>query len=418
MITIIIKMILVLSKIIYSLFINAYHLLIAIASTFNEKAYKFTTGRLNQKIHTFEEKTIWFHCASLGEFEQAKPIINWCYKNLKQPIVITFFSPSGYTYKNNYPLARAVYYLPKDTPAYAKDFIKKINPAFAFFIKYEFWYFHLNELSKQKIPHYLVAGIFRKEQLFFKSYGKLHQKMLNGFTHLFVQDEASKQLLKEYNYNNCSIAYDTRFDTVKQISELNFNNDIIEEFIGAKKCLVMGSSWPKDEQLLSNNLHFLKDYKIIIAPHDVNNTRLKQIEKLFKSSTLISEPLDVKNKKVLIIDNVGKLSLLYRYATLCFIGGGFGVSVHNVLEAAVYGKPLIYGPNHKKSKEAIDLIKETAAFEVKDSKSFQNIIEFYNSPINYINSCNKAKKYVSDRTGGTEIIIKKLKLKAKNNIEN
>lgn len=401
-------MILALSKIFYSLFINVYHLIIATISPFNEKAYKFTTGRLNQNIHHFEEKTIWFHCASLGEFEQAKPIINWCYKNLKFPIVITFFSPSGYTYKNNFPLARAVYYLPKDTPNQAKDFIKKINPAFAFFIKYEFWYYHLNELEKQKIPHYLIAGIFRREQLFFKSYGKLHQKMLKGFTHLFVQDENSKALLNENNYHNCSVAHDTRFDTVKQISELNFNNDIIEEFIDNQKCLVIGSSWPKDEQLVNTCMTSLNDYKIIIAPHDVNPTRLKQLNKLFKSHTFLSNPIDVKNKKVLIIDSIGQLSLLYRYASICYIGGGFGVSVHNVLEAAVYGKPLLYGPNHKKSKEALDLIKLGAAFEINNSNDLETNLNKIYKPDNYSKLCKISKNYVLEKTGGTNLVIKKI----------
>ncbi len=389
---------LAISKFFYILFINAYHLIIAIASTFNEKAYKFTTGRLNQTIHQFEEKTIWFHCASLGEFEQAKPIINWCYKNLKYPIVITFFSPSGYTYKSNYPLARAVYYLPKDTALQSKEFIKKINPAFVFFIKYEFWYFHLKELTKQNIPHYLVAGIFRKEQSFFKNYGLLHQEMLSNFTHVFVQDKNSLELLKVHHYTNCSLAFDTRFDTVKQISELNFENDIVEEFIDNKKCLLIGSSWLKDENIIAKSLTFLTDYKIIIAPHDVNPLRIKQIKKQFKSASLLSEPLDV-----------GKLSLLYRYSNVCYIGGGFGVSVHNVLEAAVYGKPLIFGPNHKKSKEAIDLKELGAAFEINNSPDLKESLTSIYSADNYTKLCHIAKNYVSERTGGTASVINKLK---------
>jgi len=401
-------MLLAFSKIFYSFFINVYHFAIAISATFNEKAYKFTTGRLHQKVYPFQEKTIWFHCASLGEFEQAKPIINWCYKNLKYPIIISFFSPSGYTYKKNYPLARAVYYLPKDTPIKSKEFIKKINPAFAFFIKYEFWYHHLNELTQQNIPHYLVAGIFRKEQLFFKSYGKLHQKMLKGFTHLFVQDEASKQLLNENQYSNCSVAYDTRFDSVKQISELNFENDIIEEFIDDKKCFIVGSSWLKDDQIIAKCLDTFSAYKIIIAPHDVNSTRIKQIKKLFQSSTLLSNPINLKTTKVLIIDSIGKLSLLYRYAHICYIGGGFGVSVHNVLEAAVYGKPLIFGPNHKKSKEAIDLKKLGAAFEINKEQDLKQVILEVEDQNHHHKLSEISKRYVNERIGGTSIIIKKL----------
>jgi 3-deoxy-D-manno-octulosonic-acid transferase len=396
------------SKLIYQIVVSLYHFFIGIFSLFNEKAYKFTTGRINQTIGISDEKTIWFHCASLGEFEQAKPLITWCYNNLNEPIILTFFSPSGYTYKNNYPLARAVYYLPIDQPVQAKRFIESINPSLAFFIKYEFWYFFLNELAQKGIPHYLVAGIFRRDQLFFKSIGVLHKKMLASFDHIFVQDEASLNLLKAHHFNNASLAFDPRFDTVKNISSHNFDNEVIQEFLSNQKCLVLGSSWLKDEQIVKKNLSQLAGYKIIIAPHEVNPQRIKQVKQLFSSSTLLSNPINLETAQVLIVDSIGKLSSLYRYATLCYIGGGFGVSVHNVLEAAVYGKALIYGPKYKKSKEAIDLIGLGAARSIQNMQEFDEAITYFNDEKNLKLASLTSKNYVEQRTGGTEMVMLKL----------
>lgn len=405
-------MLLFISKLLYSFGINFYHFLVAIASPLNTKANSFTKVRLTQYVKEEQNKTIWFHCASLGEFEQAKPVINWCYNNLKYPIIISFFSPSGYNYRYNYALVKEVYYLPKDSNKNAKDFIAKVNPAFVFFIKYDFWFFYLNELKNQKIPSFLISAIFRDNQLFFKTYGVLHKAMLNSFHHIFVQDEFSLKLLQNNNFINSSIANDTRFDTVKHISELNFDNGIIELFIGKNKCLIAGSTWIKDELLLKNILNQHDNLKMILVPHDVNDFRIKQIKNNFKDYTLLSNPMDIKNKKVLIIDSVGKLSLVYRYATICFIGGGFNTSVHNVLEAAVYGKPLIYGPNHKKSKEAVDLIKYEAAKSVTNSIEINNAIAYYLNEGNNITASNIARNYVNENTGGTLNIIKKLQEEA------
>ncbi|MCB9226984.1 MAG: 3-deoxy-D-manno-octulosonic acid transferase [Chitinophagales bacterium] len=402
-------MLLFISKIIYSIGIGLYHLFIGIASPFNSKANSFTKGRLTQDIKPEKEKTIWFHCASLGEFEQAKPVINWCYNNLKYPIIITFYSPSGYNYRYNYALAKEVYYLPKDTALNAKNFVRKINPAFVFFIKYDFWFYYLNELKNQKIPTYLISAIFRDNQLFFKQYGVLHKAILNCFTHIFVQDDYSLNLLQNHQFNHCSIAKDTRFDTVKHISELNFGNDIIESFIDGNNCLIAGSTWAKDEVILKNIVKEFSHLKLIIVPHDVNEIRIKQIQKNFKNHTLLSNPIDVKDKKVLIIDSVGKLSLIYRYATLCYIGGGFNTSVHNVLEAAVYGKALIYGPNHTKSKEAIDLIRLNAAKCVTNSIELENAVSYFLDKNNNASAGSTASHYVQENTGGTFSIIKKLK---------
>lgn len=398
-----------LSKILYSASIKLYHFLIGLASFFNEKAYKFTTGRLNQVVNESSEQTIWFHCASLGEFEQAKPLINWFYQQQQSPIILSFFSPSGYTQKVNFPLARAVYYLPQDGPNSAKDFIQAIQPKLAFFIKYDFWYYHLQELKKQNIPHFLISGIFRKEQLFFKTYGILHREMLENFTKIFVQDQASLDLLKKFNYANCFLAPDTRFDTVKAISELNYNNEIIESFISKSKCLVIGSSWLKDEQLFAQSMDKLDSYKIIIAPHEVNQKRISQLRKLFPNNSLLSDPQKLESSKVLIIDSIGKLSSIYRYASICYVGGGFGVSVHNILEAAVYGKAVLFGPNHTKSREAIDLIALKAAFEVKNKENLNSILSQLDDAEFLKKTERIAKTYVEDRIGGTQMIIKQLK---------
>lgn len=397
-----------LSKIVYQIVITVYHFVIGLFSIFNEKAYKFTKGRINQDVAGFDEQTIWFHCASLGEFEQAKPLIDYYYNHENYPIVLTFFSPSGYTYKNNYPLARAVYYLPKDSPSHAKAFIEKINPRLVFFIKYEFWFFYLDTLKQQKIPVYLVSGIFRDNQIFFRFYGTLHRKMLSNFTHVFVQDQHSIDLLNKNGFQNTSLAFDTRFDTVKQISELNFSNEIVEQFIKRKDCFIAGSSWLKDEKIIQQAYNQGIISKLIIAPHEVNPSRIKQIQQLFPDSTLLSNPLDIKKKKVLIIDSIGKLALLYRYGKTCYIGGGFGTSVHNVLEAAVYGKALIYGPNHKKSKEAIDLIRIGAAREIVSVEDLVASLREFQSEERYASAAEKARNYVMERTGGMLTVVKKI----------
>ncbi len=397
------------SKIVYRLVVHFYHFFIGLFSFFNEKAYQFSKGRINQQVETQTAPTIWFHCASLGEFEQAKPLMKWFYDNHDEPIILTFFSPSGYTYKNNYPLAKAVYYLPKDSPDNAQAFIDKINPKAAFFIKYEFWFFYLNELKNHDIPHFLIAGIFRKNQIFFKPYGILHRTMLSSFNHLFVQGENSLQLLNKYDFNKVSIALDTRFDTVKQISQLNFTDDIIENFIKKRKVIVIGSSWLKDELIIKKIAYSFPNYRFIIAPHEVNPPRVKQLLKLFPTAILLSNPILDDKHNVLIVDSIGKLALLYRYADICYVGGGFGVGVHNVLEAAVYGKALIYGPRHSKSKEAVELIQKGAAISINNAEDFKNTLLTYENTNSYQNACNTAFEYVNLRAGGTLAVIEKLK---------
>ena len=396
------------SKLIYRIFIGFYHGIITFASPFNEKARLFVQGRTTQTIKPFTEKTLWFHCASLGEFEQARPLIEWCYKELDYPIVLTFFSPSGYEYKANFPLAKAVYYLPKDTPRNAISTIKAINPQVAFFIKYEFWFYHLSELRKQNIAHFLVAGLFRKSQLFFKSYGILHKKMLKSFDHCFVQDNTSLQLLREHNFLNSSLALDTRFDAVIKRSETAFSDEIIEEFINGQKTLVVGSSWPKDERIVAEFTKHFKDLKIIIAPHDVNESRIKQLLKTFPQAVLYSNGIDKRAAQILIIDRIGILSLLYRYGDICYIGGGFNKSVHNVLEAAVYGKPLLYGPNHSKSKEAKDLVALNATLVLSGKSGNHKTLAMLMNE-DYSNEAGQiAAQYVKERAGGTETIIRYL----------
>lgn len=371
----------------------------------NQKASTFLEGRKNQKILTNEQKTLWFHCASLGEFEQAKPLMLWCSKNMKQDIILTFFSPSGFEIKKNYPLAKAVYYLPLDSIKNAQHFIQKINPSHAFFIKYEFWYFYLDYLKTSNIPHYLVAGIFRPKQIFFKPWGLLHKKMLQSFTHLFVQDENSLHLLNNIAIQNVSIANDTRFDAVHENAIKTFNDSIIENFINNDKCLIIGSSWYLDEVLLKEIISKLANYKIIIAPHEINKNRLTELESLFPNAQKYSQYKNDNSCKILIIDNIGSLSLMYRYADICYVGGGFNASVHNVLEAAVYGKAILFGPNHTKSKEAMDLIALGTAKSIKKSDELLFAIHYFEDEKKLAETKEKNTKYTKDKLGGTQAII-------------
>ncbi|MGB1247465.1 MAG: 3-deoxy-D-manno-octulosonic acid transferase [Chitinophagales bacterium] len=398
------------SKVIYNLGIRLYYAFIWIASFFNEKAKHFINGR-KKKIEQTTGKVAWFHCASLGEFEQAVPLINLLKKkDSNYKIVLTFFSPSGYEVKKNTALADVVYYLPIDTKKNAKEWIKKINPNLVFFVKYEFWWHYLNELNKQEIPAYLVSSIFRKEQIFFKFYGHLFRKMLEKFSHIFVQDDKSAQLLSSISIKNTTIAFDTRFDQVKS-NAINANKfPAIENFINEKPCIVVGSSWLKDEILFKELLSKLSHYKIIIAPHDINTQRLKELKTNFSKAIFYSEIEKHTNEQVLIIDNYGMLTSLYQYADIAYIGGAFGVSVHNVLEAAVYGVPLIFGANYHKSKEAIDLIKLKAAHTVKDSNSLFDSIQHFNDKRHRESAIKTTQSYIDTRLGGTTTIFSEINL--------
>ena len=366
------------SKFLYNIFLALYSLGVRIASLWNLKAAKWVKGRqdifaeINRKLTTQNTKLVWMHCASLGEFEQGRPLLEELkIKNEELKIVLTFFSPSGYEVMKDYKGADHIFYLPMDSPANAKRFIDAINPSLVLWLKYEYWFYYLNELKQRNIPTLLVSGIFRKNQPFFKWYGGIWKKMLGSFTHFFVQNAASKELLAAIGFNeNVTINGDTRFDRVLEIAGKFKPVPLITEFCGSSKVIVAGSTWEEDEIEL---LHFVKvhpEIKFIIAPHEVDQENLIDVKKEFPNSLFYSDLLKTtdhgpQTTNVLIIDNIGMLSRLYKYATITYVGGGFGdEGVHNVLEAAVYGKPVIFGPVYEKYEEAIGLVDEEGAISV------------------------------------------------------
>jgi len=407
------------NRYLYSLSIIIYSALLHIAAIFVPKAKLWAQGR-KSIFHKIKKEVepgniIWFHAASVGEFEQARPLIEAFKKEYPlKKILVTFFSPSGYELRKNYELADYIFYLPIDTPKNASKFIDLILPETVFFIKYEFWFNYINEIHSRHIPLYLVSGIFREKQHFFKWYGSWFAKHLPMFKHIYVQDKASAKLLGSLKARNFSISGDTRFDRVYQ-NTLNVQRfDTIEHFIGNNKVLLAGSSWPQDEDLLIRYLiNTEQDIKLIIAPHEIHENHIISIEKSFKNFNPIrwsqhqSKDDDLQNSQVLIIDSVGKLMHLYQYADVAFIGGGFGVGIHNILEAACFGKPIVFGPNYQKFKEAHDLIELEGAFSISNYNELKDVLDklFIDSKILKQKS-DICLKYIKDNIGATEIIMK------------
>ena len=402
-------------NLVYNIFIRIYIGAIYISSPFMPKARLMIKGRkkwkqdLKSRIESNSEY-VWFHCSSLGEFEQGRPLIEKYRKERPEhKIILTFFSPSGYEIRKNYELADIVMYLPFDTASNVKQFLKIVNPHKAFFIKYDFWRNFLIHLKKREVNTYLVSAIFRQNQLFFKWYGKAYKNLLNCFTHLFVQNNESQMLLKSIDIKHCTVAGDTRFDRVGELPKTPFKDPIIDAFCKNKLTMVCGSTWPPDEELIAEAT---KKYtlKLIVAPHEINEKHLASIERLFPGKTqryTNASSESIINSDVLIIDTIGKLSMIYRYGHIAYIGGGFGVGIHNTLEAAIYGLPVIFGPNYQRFQEACDLIKNKAAFSFSNLESLNNILS---KLIDYNNdrekSGNRAKQYAIDKTGATKTILR------------
>lgn len=401
-----------------------FRLLLNIGSLFNVKAKKWIAGRQNifQKIKNQlkdNENRVWFHAASLGEFEQGRPIIEDLKgKNPELKIVLTFFSPSGYEIMKDYAFADYVFYLPDDTKKNAERFIKLIQPKFVVFIKYEFWFNYLKALKSLNINTYLISTIFRKDQIFFKWYGAWYRKMLNYFTYFFVQNEESMQLLKSLNYSNIEITGDTRFDRVFQISQNAKKIPIVEKFCENNMVFIAGSSWKADEDIFINYINKNNNLKYIIAPHEIHETNINRIVNSINLKTIRFSNVnmnDISEYQVIIIDNIGLLSSLYQYANIAFIGGGFGSGIHNVLEPATFGMPVIFGPNFRKYQEAVDLIKNNAAFTISDYKSFEKIMTNLISNTTKIKESSvNAKIYVEINRGATEKIVNYISLKNQN----
>ncbi|WP_317130088.1 3-deoxy-D-manno-octulosonic acid transferase [Pedobacter kyonggii] len=397
----------------YIIGIRLYTLLIRMFSLFNPKAKLFINGRKNtytqitQKIN-LDEKHIWFHFASLGEFEQGRPVLEKL-KSLypAKKIVVTFFSPSGYEIRKNYALAD-VFYLPIDTAGNAKRFIDMINPEMAIFTKYEFWHFYFKELKDRKIPLYVISGIFRESQAFFKWYGGFYRNILKSVTYFFVQNKESKNLLKSIGLNNVTINGDTRFDRVYENAQSPKQLSLIESFIGNFPTLVCGSTWPEDEKILSALPEKYPNWKFIIAPHEIHESHIESIEKQFSVGSVRFSIFSSSNQtpnaahQTLIVDNIGMLSSLYQYGNVAYIGGGFGTGIHNTLEAAAFGLPVIFGPKYDKFQEAKDLIGIGAA---KSISTVEELIGAFEGFAKNEDAAAQAKKYVADKKGATDQII-------------
>lgn len=408
-------------RIIYDAAIFLYSSGIRIASlTGNKKAGLWIAGRKNQQEISSPQlkkskNRVWFHCASLGEFEQGRPLI----EKIKSSdpsvfIILTFFSPSGYEIRKNYTYADLVCYLPIDTAKNAEDFIEAISPGYVVFIKYEFWLHYFEELAKKKIPLFIASATFRPSQIFFKWYGSFFRRMLKHVTHFFVQDELSEKLLRSTGFTNTTIAGDTRFDRVNEISAKSIRLPLIEEFRGNNKLFVAGSTWPKDEVILDSLFPELKkhDFKIVIAPHEVSPARIKSfIDRLASNFSedeicLYSSEKIQSNSRILIIDNIGMLSSIYSYGNMAWIGGGFGNGIHNILEAATYGLPIMFGPNYKKFREAIELIDAGGAFCVHNSDQALNIFsELVRDESRFKQSGKISSDYVRSRVGASDKIM-------------
>jgi 3-deoxy-D-manno-octulosonic-acid transferase len=400
----------------YTLGIYLYVCAIRIASAFRPKAKKWLEGRKDLFKHLAEElqgaeQIIWFHCASLGEFEQGRPLFEQL--KLTRPgfrILLTFYSPSGYEIRKKYALADWVFYMPLDTPANAKTFLDIVRPSAVFIVKYEFWYNFLTALANRKIRTYLVSGVFREDQIFFKWYGAWFRKKLNVYTQFYLQDTESALLLARYGFMNTLVSGDTRFDRVRQIAAEAREIPQIGIFGQATRLFIAGSAWAGDLNILARSALFDKGYKLVIAPHETDAAFIRESEAFFSAKKVLRfSELDEQNistADVLIIDNVGMLSALYRYGTLAWIGGGFGDGIHNILEAAVFGLPVMFGPNHEKFPEAQALISRGAAFCIQSPDALNALLEKMDQVSFLTASGAAAAAYVAENAGATPKILR------------
>lgn len=405
---------------VYDLILRVYAFLIGLSSIFNSKAKLWVMGRkgwrqsLIGKIPS-GKSVIWMHCASLGEFEQGRPVLEALRKDYPNHfLLLTFFSPSGYEVRKNYQGADHICYLPMDSRKNAKDFLRITQPALVIFVKYEFWLHYIFETHRQNIPLLLISAIFRSDQIFFKFYGKGFRKMLTMYAQIFLQDEHSFQLLKTAKLDNGTVAGDSRFDRVLTVMKNANRFTEIEIFLQGKTSWVAGSTWSADEKILKECLDQIP--KWIIAPHEINEEHLSQIERLFdEKSVRYSEmklsPENYTDKSILLIDNIGMLSSLYLYGKVAYIGGGFGAGIHNVPEAAVYGIPVVFGPKYKKFREASDLVSENAAFSINNAEELKNIITKLEDENFRTTAGSFCRNYIHKNAGATEKIMEFIQTK-------
>jgi 3-deoxy-D-manno-octulosonic-acid transferase len=383
---------------------------IQVAGLWSNKAQQWLKGRegwmqkMQQALDADTRPSIWVHCSSLGEFEQGRTLIdNLKLEATKHRIILTFFSPSGYEIRKEYGSADHVFYLPLDSATNAKNFLNIVNPTLAIFIKYDFWFHYLKQCHDRKIPLLLVSAIFRKSQPFFKWYGALHRRMLGYFNHFFVQDERSKDLLQQLGMENVTVSGDTRFDRVLELATNPEPLPLIEDFCGDDTVMVAGSTWPRDERIIREAISHLPQLKLIIAPHEIDEKHLGQVKSFFPNSIFYSEySMAGKNKQCLIIDNIGMLSRLYKYANITYVGGGFNKGIHNTLEAAVYSKPVLFGPKFEKFLEAREMIKLGGACCVQNAADlYKKITSLTDEEEENRKTGTAAGEYVRTRTGAT-----------------
>ena len=400
----------------YNIAIYFYLLGVAIASLFNEKVRKMWRGEraafdvLKQKVDP-EAKYVWFHAASLGEFEQGRPIMERLRsEHPEYKILLTFFSPSGYEVRKNYEGADIICYLPLDTPINAIRFLRLVRPVMAYFIKYEFWYNYLHILKYRHVPAYSVSSIFRPEQIFFKWYAKKYAGVLRCITHFFVQNEQSRELLAKIGIIEVTISGDTRFDRVLQIKEQSKHLPLVEAFKQDHKVFVAGSSWPPDEEIFIRFFNEHPEWKLIIAPHVIGNDHLQQIlSRLNRKTVRYTEatPETAAEAQCMIIDCFGLLSSIYHYGEVAYVGGGFGVGIHNVLEAAVWNVPVFFGPNNKRFQEAQQLLASGGGIEITNYSSFATAMQRFMDDDKWLEQCgSKAGDYVKSMAGATDIVLR------------
>ena len=418
--------------ILFTIGVLLYTLGVGIAALFgNAKAKLWIRGRRKQmkelksfRCNIFKKKPlpendgdwIWFHAASLGEFEQGRPVIEAIKRDYPQyKILLSFFSPSGYEVRKDYPLADEVLYLPSDTALNAHYWLNRHHFVAAFFIKYEFWFNYMKALKKRRIPLFYISLIFKPDSYFFKSYGRWFRKQLNAVTHFFVQDETTERLLRESGFNNVTLCGDTRFDRVAAIAQQAKQFPKVERFIDGRQCIIAGSTWPPDENILSDFISKMpEDYCIILAPHDVSETHIAQIKGMFPAAMFYSEVTapghndEDRNPrhKIMVINTIGILSQLYQYARFVYIGGGFGVGIHNIQEPVAFGCPVVFGPNHKGFKEAVDLVERKGAFCVNNAEELERVFDsLMNDADVFAKSSSTCRDYLQSQLGATEKVL-------------
>ena len=410
-----------LMNVLYNCIVLIATFFLSIIALFNKKMKLFVEGRATSfdklSVFTSEDKVVWFHAASLGEFEQGRPII----ESIKQEfpsykILLTFFSPSGYEVRKDYELADVVCYLPMDSKRNVKKFLNALNPTLTVFIKYEFWPNYLKGLQQRNIPTLLVSGIFRENQIFFKPFGVFMRKSLNAFNHFFVQDETSKELLNSIGKKNVTISGDTRFDRVYEILQQDNSLDFISEFKNNQYTVVAGSTWKEDERLLVNyiNNSATEDEKFIIAPHNMNTNDIEALKKSITKKTVLyseKEGQNLSDYNVFIVDTIGILTKIYAVADAAYVGGGLTKNgVHNVLEPATFGVPIVIGTAYKKYKEVVDLVALKGCISISNKQEFSSTFTKLKLDNDFRKSTGKInKKYIENNVGATEKTMNYLK---------